>query len=48
MQTVFDEVIEKVATLTPEEKDELLRRLLELDKQIKEKEKKSKAADKTK
>ncbi len=48
MKTLFDEIVEKISALTPEEKDELLQYLVELDKQIEEKAEKSKVADKSK
>lgn len=48
MQTVFDEIVRKISELTPEEKSELLRRLIESDQEIEEDEKKSKADEKSK
>ena len=48
MQTVYDEIIQQISKLTSEEKNELLRRLLILDKELKEKAKKSKADSKSK
>lgn len=45
MQTLFEEIVQKISELTPEEKRELLRRLIELDKQIEEDKRQFKTAD---